>query len=103
MSPRTPKLKGSAACPASQSYGIEVAALAGIPGAVVRDAKRRLRALENREIDAGPQADLFASLPADEPAPPGHPVLGALAALDPDALTPREALEALYELKRLSA
>ena len=34
---------------------------------------------------------------------PGHPVLGALAAIDPDALTPREALEALYELKRLSA
>jgi DNA mismatch repair protein MutS len=89
--------------PASQSYGIEVAALAGIPGAVVRDAKRRLRALENREIDAGPQADLFASLPADEPEMPGHPVLGALAAIDPDALTPREALEALYELKRLSA
>lgn len=89
--------------PASQSYGIEVAALAGIPGAVVRDAKRRLRALENREIDAGPQADLFASLPAEEPALPGHPVLGALAAIDPDALTPREALEALYELKRLTA
>ena len=89
--------------PASQSYGIEVAALAGIPGAVVRDAKRRLRALENREIDAGPQADLFASLPAEEPAPAGHPVLGALAAIDPDALTPREALEALYELKRLTA
>ncbi|MDD3354414.1 DNA mismatch repair protein MutS [Zoogloea sp.] len=89
--------------PASQSYGIEVAALAGIPGAVVRDAKRRLRALENREIDAGPQADLFASLPADEPAPPGHPVLGALAGMDPDALTPREALEALYELRRLAA
>ena len=89
--------------PASQSYGIEVAALAGIPGAVVRDAKRRLRALENREIDAGPQADLFASLPADEPEMPGHPVLGALAAIDPDALTPREALEALYQLKRLSA
>ena len=64
---------------------------------------RRLRALENREIDAGPQADLFASLPADEPEMPGHPVLGALAAIDPDALTPREALEALYELKRLSA
>jgi DNA mismatch repair protein MutS len=52
-----------------------VAALAGIPGAVVRDAKRRLRALENREISAGPQADLFASLPADEPELPGHPVL----------------------------
>ena len=89
--------------PASQSYGIEVAALAGIPTSVVRDAKRRLRALENREISAGPQADLFASLPPEEPDAPGHPVLGALAAIDPDALTPREALEALYELKRLTA
>jgi DNA mismatch repair protein MutS len=89
--------------PASQSYGIEVAALAGIPGAVVRDAKRRLRALENREISGGPQADLFASLPPDEPETMSHPVLGALADIDPDALTPREALEALYELKRLGA
>ena len=88
--------------PASQSYGIEVAALAGIPAAVVRDAKRRLRALENREVSAGPQADLFASLPPDEPEAPSHPVLGALSGIDPDALTPREALEALYELKRLS-
>ncbi|MBN9696340.1 MAG: DNA mismatch repair protein MutS, partial [Zoogloea sp.] len=89
--------------PASQSYGIEVAALAGIPSAVVRDAKRRLRSLENREINAGPQADLFASLPAEEPELPSHPVLGALAEIDPDALTPREALEALYNLKRLTA
>jgi len=88
--------------PASQSYGIEVAALAGIPGAVVRDAKRRLRALENREVSGGPQADLFASLPPDEPEAVSHPVLGALADIDPDALSPREALEALYELKRLT-
>ena len=88
--------------PASQSYGIEVAALAGIPAPVVREAKRRLRALENREIGGGPQPDLFASLPADEPEPPSHPVLGALAGLDPDALSPREALEQLYALKRLA-
>ena len=64
---------------------------------------RLLRALENREVSAGPQADLFASLPPEEPDAPGHPALGALAAIDPDALTPREALEALYELKRLTA
>ncbi|MFU2488904.1 DNA mismatch repair protein MutS [Thauera sp. WH-1] len=90
--------------PASQSYGIEVAALAGIPAGVIRDAKRRLRALENREIDAGPQADLFASLP--EPAQDealSHPVLSALAELDPDTLSPREALERLYALKRLAS
>ena len=89
--------------PASQSYGIEVAALAGIPATVIRDAKRRLRALENREIDAGPQADLFADLPEPEDAPLSHPVLTELADIDPDALTPREALERLYALKRLAA
>ncbi|WP_297361606.1 DNA mismatch repair protein MutS [Thauera sp.] len=89
--------------PASQSYGIEVAALAGIPATVIRDAKRRLRALENREIDAGPQADLFAALPEAEDAPLSHPVLTELADIDPDALTPREALERLYALKRLTA
>ncbi|MDQ7989315.1 MAG: DNA mismatch repair protein MutS [Candidatus Dactylopiibacterium sp.] len=87
--------------PASQSYGIEVAALAGIPPAVVRDAKRRLRALENREIANGPQDDLFASLPEAEPAQVSHPALSALAGLDPDSLTPREAMEALYGLRRL--
>ncbi len=88
--------------PASQSYGIEVAALAGIPAAVIRDARRRLRALENREIGAGPQADLFAQLPDDDEAPVSHPVLSALADIDPDALSPRDALERLYQLKQLA-
>ncbi|GAB1425135.1 DNA mismatch repair protein MutS [Thauera terpenica] len=89
--------------PASQSYGIEVAALAGIPAAVIRDARRRLRALENREIHAGPQADLFADLPEAEPEALSHPVLSELASIDPDALSPREALERLYALKRLAS
>ncbi len=91
--------------PASQSYGIEVAALAGIPAAVIRDARRRLRALENREIHAGPQADLFANLPEPEPelATLSHPVLTELVAIDPDTLSPREALERLYVLKRLAS
>ena len=87
--------------PASQSYGIEVAALAGIPAAVVRDARRRLRALENREIGAGPQADLFAAAPVEDDDTPAHPAVGALAGIDPDSLSPREALEHLYTLKRL--
>jgi DNA mismatch repair protein MutS len=87
--------------PASQSYGIQVAALAGIPGSVIRDAKRRLRQLENREVDAGPQADLFAAAPEPVEAEP-HPALDALRGLDPDGLSPREALDKLYELKRLS-
>jgi DNA mismatch repair protein MutS len=87
--------------PASQSYGIQVAALAGIPGSVVRDAKRRLVQLENREAVSGPQPDLFARLPEAAPEAEPHPVVESLAALDPDALSPREALEKLYELKRL--
>jgi DNA mismatch repair protein MutS len=88
--------------PASQSYGIQVAALAGIPGSVVRDAKRRLVQLENREVIAGPQPDLFARLPEPAPEAEPHPVLEALQALDPDELSPRDALEKLYALKRLA-
>jgi len=88
--------------PASQSYGIEVAALAGIPAPVIREARRRLRTLENRAIDAGPQADLFAALPeAEEDIPLSHPALTELAAIDPDTYSPREALEKLYTLKKL--
>lgn len=89
--------------PASQSYGIEVAALAGIPGSVIRDAKRRLRALENREIGTGPQPDLFAALPEPDEQSLSHPALTALAELDPDSLSPREALERLYALRRMVA
>ncbi|HEX5393515.1 MAG TPA: DNA mismatch repair protein MutS [Rhodocyclaceae bacterium] len=86
--------------PASQSYGIQVAALAGIPGAVVRDAKRRLVQLENAQAAAGNQPDLFAApLPEVTAEAEPHPALEALADLDPDALTPREALDRLYALK----
>ena len=89
--------------PASQSYGIQVAALAGVPPAVLREAKRRLVALENREIAAAPQPDLFGAIPPELTfEAPLHPALEALQALDPDALSPREALERLYELKRIS-
>ena len=87
--------------PASQSYGIQVAALAGIPGSVVRDAKRHLARLENREIAAGPQPDLFAAVPLPVEAAP-HPAVDALRDLDPDALTPREALDRLYQLRKLA-
>lgn len=86
--------------PASQSYGIEVAALAGIPSTVVRDAKRRLRSLENRELNSGSQDDLFASLPDPEPERPVHPALTMLADADPDNMSPREALETLYALRK---
>ncbi|MBU1235245.1 MAG: DNA mismatch repair protein MutS [Gammaproteobacteria bacterium] len=88
--------------PASQSYGIQVAALAGIPGSVVRDAKRHLTQLENREVASGPQPDLFSKLPEAAPEAEPHPALEALESIDPDELTPRDALEKLYELKRLA-
>ena len=93
--------------PASQSYGVQVAALAGMPAAVLREAKKRLIELENRTAAAGPQPDLFAAIDSVPAAStielPLHPVLSALNQLDPDALSPREALERLYALKRLEA
>jgi DNA mismatch repair protein MutS len=90
--------------PASQSYGIHVAALAGIPPVVLREAKRRLLDLENRAVAAAPQPDLFSAVP---PEPTfeheEHPALAALQTIDPDELSPREALDKLYALKRLLA
>ena len=86
--------------PASQSYGVQVAALAGMPPAVVREARRRLSLLENREVGSLAQPDLFASAPL-LPEPP-HPALDALRDLNPDELSPREALEKLYQLIKLA-
>ena len=84
---------------ANQSYGLQVAALAGIPKSVVASAKRKLTQLEKQNIDAGPQVDMFV---ADEPPEaPLHPVVSELEILDPDDLTPKQALEALYKLKGL--
>ena len=86
--------------PANQSYGIQVAALAGIPAPVVRAAKRQLRSFEQRACFNPQQPDLFASLPEPEPvAPEPHPALVQLAAINPDELTPRQALELLYALR----
>jgi DNA mismatch repair protein MutS len=86
--------------PASQSYGVQVAALAGMPPAVVREARRRLTLLENREVGSLTQPDLFASAPP-LPEPP-HPALDALRDVNPDELSPREALEKLYQLNKLA-
>ncbi|MBX3668480.1 MAG: DNA mismatch repair protein MutS [Rhodocyclaceae bacterium] len=86
--------------PASQSYGIEVAALAGVPPAALREARRQLQALEARQVSDGIQADLFAP-PPPPPEPPSHPVLDKLAELDVDDMSPRAALEALYALRHL--
>jgi DNA mismatch repair protein MutS len=84
--------------PASQSYGIEVAALAGVPQSVVRQARTHLRSLQKAHSHDLSQPDLF--IQAAEPTYIHHPVVAALAELDPDHLSPRDALEALYALKR---
>ena len=90
---------------ADRSYGVAVAKLAGVPPRVVNRARQVLGRLE-REPGSPARLDdlpLFAAAPpAPEPAEPS-PAAAALAALDPDALTPREALEALYRLKALDA
>ncbi|MCL2075111.1 MAG: DNA mismatch repair protein MutS [Betaproteobacteria bacterium] len=88
--------------PANQSYGIQVAGLAGMPAFVVRAAKKELRALEDQADRNFHQPNLFSSLPASTPEPEPHPALDALVALEPDELTPREALDTLYALKRMT-
>ena len=87
--------------PASQSYGIQVARLAGIPAAVRRSARRRLAQLEEQVTVNGSQGDLFAKPEEAEPDRPLHPVLELLRPLNPDALTPKQALELIYQIKKL--
>jgi len=89
--------------PANRSFGLHVAALAGVPRDVVADARAILEQLEStpkpegaalppRAAPASPQMGLFSSDPE---------ALAALKRLDPDALSPREALDALYRIKAL--
>jgi DNA mismatch repair protein MutS len=87
--------------PADKSYGIHVAHLAGIPKDVVRAARRHLAELETHLRPAGAQADLFAAPAPAAAAVEPHPALEALQALEPDTLSPREALDALYRLRGL--
>ncbi len=98
--------------PASQSYGLQVAQLAGVPQSVIKAARKHLARLESQALDATPQRDLFAQPAQDafddtpeQVADNGafNALHAALAEIDPDALSPREALEQLYQLKRLLA
>lgn len=96
---------------ASQSYGIAVASLAGVPARVIRKAKALLSKLETRALENGPQPDLFANAAAqsrvqeaenveDTAEPCAYDTLiEDLKALDIDKLTPRDALNLLYQIK----
>ncbi|QHL91767.1 DNA mismatch repair protein MutS [Sphingomonas changnyeongensis] len=92
--------------PADRSYGLAVAKLAGLPPAVLARARDVLGRLEAGRARTGGIAaglddlPLFAAAPPEAPA--ADPLADALDALDPDAMTPREALDALYALKRLA-
>ena len=86
--------------PASQSYGLQVAALAGIPRTVIDMARSKLDQLETDDDSSAapqptPQLGLF------EPDSPGAALREALDEIDPDILSPREALETLYHLKAM--
>jgi DNA mismatch repair protein MutS len=92
--------------PANQSYGLHVAALAGVPAGVIRTARQRLEELERRNLSGDPhdpQLGLFAQTAPPGPDPVPDALRDALAELDPDSLSPREALDALYRLRALLA
>ena len=86
--------------PANRSFGLEVAKLAGVPTGVLLHARQKLGELENQEIAERPptiggQEDLFSKPSVSSPA------LDVLSEIDPDQLSPKEALDALYTLKTL--
>ncbi|MDX1669740.1 MAG: DNA mismatch repair protein MutS, partial [Limnobacter sp.] len=93
--------------PASQSYGIEVAKLAGLPNMLIKSAQKRLTALEEAKSAQSAQADLF-DFQQEVPEPTLQApeslqwLVEALEEVDPDDMTPREALETLFKLKDLS-
>ena len=88
--------------PASQSYGLQVARLAGIPPAAVKLARQKLQCLEQQARQQGPQIDLFNAIEDKQVDSTAlHPLVEAVTALNPDALSPRAALDALYHLHSL--
>ncbi|MCP4333553.1 MAG: DNA mismatch repair protein MutS [Gammaproteobacteria bacterium] len=85
--------------PANQSYGLQVARLAGIPAHAIQLARQKLLLLEQQSIQSQP--DLFSELPLPEPT--GNSILrDELDAIDVDDLTPRQALDLIYHLKTLA-
>jgi DNA mismatch repair protein MutS len=85
--------------PANQSYGLQVAQLAGVPRSIVKLARRQLNEHEAAQKSSGPQGDLFGQASAAGPVE-AHPVVEELRRLKPDELSPKQALELLYLLKK---
>ena len=86
---------------ANQSYGLQVAQLAGIPKSVVAAAKRKLVQLENNQVaNNAAQPDMFMVSESTEDLPV-HPAISELEAIQADDLTPKQALDLLYKLKAL--
>jgi len=87
--------------PASRSYGVQVARLAGMPASLLRHAAATLEALEAERAAASAQPDLFFQAPAAAETVRESALERAVEQLNPDMLSPKEALDALYRLKRL--
>jgi DNA mismatch repair protein MutS len=83
---------------ADRSYGLHVAALAGVPGSVIRMARERLLDLEQ---NTPPAAQTTSQLPLFQ-APGDHPLIEAINDINPDNMTPRQALQAVYALQELA-
>jgi DNA mismatch repair protein MutS len=99
--------------PASQSYGLQVAQLAGVPQQVIKAARKHLAVLESQSLQGRAQFDLFAAgMIANDDANTSQQSIAAeieisaavqaLRSLDPDSYTPRAALDELYRLKKLA-
>ncbi len=86
--------------PASQSYGLQVAQLAGVPRTVINEAREKLRELENGAVILSGRNSDIRQLPLLSESSP-HPVLVLLEQIKPDDLSPRDALEKLYQLQAL--
>jgi DNA mismatch repair protein MutS len=89
--------------PASRSYGVQVARLAGMPASLLRQARAALEALESQQKSGAAQIDLFSPAASPQANAVHEPsaVDSALAKIDPDGMTPKQALDALYRLKAL--
>ncbi len=90
--------------PANQSYGLQVALLAGVPRNVVKQAQLRLKQLEAQKIHTAPQQTLLTLETHVEPPKSvikQSPVVEALRKISPEDLTPRQALEVIYQLHQL--